>query len=141
MKQKLLVLLSFALLSTTALADHVRVTGAWIREAPPMARVMAGYMVILNRGKSTVWITRVSSPAFGAAEMHRTVIKNGMGRMIRQQSLRIPAGGTLVLKPRSYHIMLFRPVKPLKAGAKVPVVLTLGTGKSFTITFTVRKAK
>jgi copper(I)-binding protein len=141
MKKKILLLLALTLLSTAALADHVRVTGAWIREAPPMARVMAAYMTVYNRSKSPVWITHVSSPAFGAAEMHRTVVRNGMGRMIRQRWFRIPARGTLVLKPRSYHIMLFRPVKALKAGDKVPIKLTLGSGKSFTIIFTVRKAK
>jgi periplasmic copper chaperone A len=43
----------------------------------------------------------------------------------------LPAGKTVELKPGGYHVMLMELVKPLKAGDKVPITLTIvGKGKT-----------
>jgi copper(I)-binding protein len=41
-----------------------------------------------------------------------------------EDGLEIPAGGQVMLKPGSFHVMLMDLKQPLKAGDKVPLTLT-----------------
>jgi periplasmic copper chaperone A len=50
----------------------------------------------------------VSSPAVIRAEMHDTVMKNGMMAMTKLEAgVEIPAGGNVTFEPRGKHVMLF----------------------------------
>lgn len=109
----------------------------WIRQAPPRSTVMAGYARLANKGAEPIVVDKAGSPAFGAAELHRTVVENGISRMLRDQPLAIAPGAQAVLEPGGWHLMLFRPARELKAGDQVPVRLECrGAAQSFT--FTVR---
>ena len=135
---RFLIFLFFSLAAFAAeavlLADH-----GWIRAAPPAARVMAGYLTIRNKGTQDVVVERVSSVDFGAIEIHKMALQDGVMRMRRVPSLRIPAGGVVELKPGGMHLMLFRPQRPLPAGSEVELVL--GTsGGDIPVTLAVREA-
>ena len=112
----------------------------WISEAPPMSKVMAGYVKILNSADKPIQIDKVSSPDFSSIEMHRTVIKNGVASMLREKNIHIAAHGSFEFKPGSYHLMMFSPRKSFKAGDSSPLTFTLADGKSETFKFTVKKA-
>ena len=45
-------------------------------------------------------------------------------------SLALPAGKTVELKPGGYHLMLLDLAQPLKEGDNVPMVLTFADGKA-----------
>ena len=89
---------------------------AWIAEAPPVSKVLAAYMEIINSSDKTVIINSMESDDFTKIEFHRTINENDIAKMQHQESLSIPASGSLKLEPGSYHLMLFNPVKELRAG-------------------------
>ena len=73
----------------------------------PMA---AGYLQIDNRSGSVIRITRVSSPEYGAVEMHETVVEDGIARMRAIPVLEIANGETVVFERGGKHLMLMQPV-------------------------------
>jgi copper(I)-binding protein len=104
------------------------ISDAWIREAPPGSAVLAGYLKITNRGTTQATVTGVSADDFSSVEIHRTVMENGMARMLSARQLDIPAGESFVLEPGGYHLMLFNPVRPLVAGDTVELLLEIRNG-------------
>ena len=127
-----LACLSAALcLSTPALAARVTevpvsVSGAWVREAPPTATALAGYMTIKNPLKRNLTLSGVKSPLFKEVQLHTVSTQDGMMRMTRVPSFTLAAGGTLTFKSGSSHLMLMGPKKALKGGDVVPLVLDFG---------------
>ncbi len=120
--------------------DVLSVHNAWIREAPPNAKALAGYMVVKNRGSEKRRLIAVASPAFKSIELHRTDITEGMAKMVPQDHMPIPAAGSLELKPGDYHLMLLHPAKPFSAGDEVPMKLEFDNGDTLSVTMRVRKA-
>lgn len=118
-------------------ALHAR--DGWIRAAPPVASVRAGYLVIENAGDTEVVLTQVESADFGAIEVHTMFDDAGTMRMRRVPELRVPAHGKVELKPGGLHLMMFRPQRPLAEGAQVDVTLS-GDGVSLATTLQVAPA-
>lgn len=114
-------------------AAALNITHPWIREAPPTARVLAAYMSIENPGDSAITISGISSPDFASAEIHRTVIDDGVARMQRVRQLAVPANGTVTLEPGGLHLMLFGPVRMLGAGDTVTLTVQLDSGSCMTV--------
>lgn len=126
------------LLPLPGLADTLQVDDAWVRAGPPTAEVLAAYLRLRNTGDSARKIVAAESPAFERVEMHRTVIEDGMARMLPQSSLTVPAGGELVLEPGGYHLMLIQPNAPLKNDDKVELTLTDADDNRLSFTAVVR---
>jgi copper(I)-binding protein len=70
----------------------------------------AGYLRIGNHSGSDIRITRVSSPEYGAVEMHETVVEDGIARMRAIPVLEIANGETVVFERGGKHLMLMQPV-------------------------------
>lgn len=119
--------------------DVITVRDAWIREAPPNAVSLAGYMVIENPSDSEQSLVSATSDVFGMVTIHRTAHEGGMARMHHQKMVSIPARAEVVFKPGSYHLMLVEPRRALRAGDKVVVNLFFANGSKPSITFDVRK--
>ena len=98
---------------------------------------MAGYLRIDNGLPEDLRCDKASSPDFGAVEIHRSALENGMARMLRDQVIEIPARGQALLQPGDYHLMLFRPQRPLKAGDSASITLLCGS-RHASAEFTVR---
>ena len=66
-------------------------------------------------------------------------IVNGVMQM-RQlaDGLPVPAGGSVVLKPGGYHVMLIGLKKPLAAGESIPLTLTFEKAGNISVTVPVR---
>ncbi len=119
-------------------AAELHVEAPWIREAPPNAMALGGFMVLHNRSAEEVKLVAATSPAFDSVQLHRTVAENGMARMVHQESIAVPAHGETVFKPGDYHLMLMQPKQPLKAGERVEVTLMFDNGSRQTVTFPVQ---
>ena len=143
MKPLLLSTLLFLFsLTTTQAADSLKISGAYIPEAPPSVQVLAGYMNIHNPSKQAIEVTFVSSPAFDTVEMHLSKEVNGIAKMLPQKSLIIAPNSTLALRPGSYHLMLIEPTRGLRHGDKVLIKFSLSNNTSQEQFVTVkRKAK
>ena len=126
--------------SHTAVAESsLTFDGAWIAEAPPSSRVMVAYMEIKNSGDQITKIVSATSESFKRISFHQTKQENDMAKMKHLDTLTIPAKGKLVLQAGSHHIMLFNPVKKLKAGDKVNLDLKLENGDTVKLTVPVKK--
>lgn len=101
----------------------VKVTKAWIAEAPPTATVLAGYMTLENVSNQKVVLTAVSSQDFEKVEIHETVIKEDKVSMVAHETLIIPVKETIILKPGGFHLMLIGAKRPLKVGDKAEIAL------------------
>ncbi|HXK58054.1 MAG TPA: copper chaperone PCu(A)C, partial [Gammaproteobacteria bacterium] len=110
---------SFACNAIAAGESAFQIENPWVREAPPMASMLADYLMIKNTTDSVAMLIGVSSPEFRKVEMHRTEVVNGLARMVRQQSIEVPANGVLEFEPGRYHLMLMMPTTPLSAGDTV----------------------
>ena len=122
-------------------AGSVMVKDAWVREAPPGATASAGYMVLHNMGDKPRALVGASCDAFGSTMLHRTVMQDGMAKMIHQMAIEIPAGGSVTFKPNDFHVMLMKPKHALKAGDKVDIMLKFKNGENMKVTYEVREAK
>ena len=122
-----------------AAAETPSVRDPWVREAPPVVKTHAGYLVISNPSDRPIHLVGVSSPQYQMAELHLSKVEGGVATMIKQGQITIPAKGELAMKPGGFHIMLMHPKAPLKAGDIVDVVLHFADGSSVAFTAPVRK--
>ncbi len=145
MRLLLFILLSPCILVSLTACMHedpagIAVEDAWIREAPPNANAMAGYMRIVNNTDQDNSLVAASSDAFKVIEFHRSVERDGMYRMIRHKKLDIPQQQTLELKPGDYHLMLIVPKKPLREGDIASVELNFADQSKVIVEMPVKKA-
>ncbi len=118
------LILGLAVLSSMALAKpEIVIKKPWVRLMPPTSHVSAAYMEIENKGNSPDTLISAKSSVSYITQLHETINKNGMSKMIRVRGLVIKPHQTFVLKPGGYHIMLIKLKHPLKAGGKVTLWL------------------
>jgi periplasmic copper chaperone A len=148
-----------------AVGGGLKITGPWARTSPMVAGAGAAYMVIENSGPSADFLVGGSSDVAKAVEVHETVVMEsaapmesaGMGAatpmasagglatgggmlgMQKIDRLEIPAGGSVELKPGSYHIMLIGLTRALKAGEKIDITLTFEKAGDVKVTAEVRE--
>src|ERR1700730_16899949 len=106
------LLFFFFLFSRIALADDVqiKVENAWLQAIPPVAEATAAYMSIRNLSQSPLRLISASSPIAAKIEPMITTRHQRNGQevmgMESVESLEIPAGGILELKPGGDHLMI-----------------------------------
>lgn len=134
-----LACLSVMLLSAAPVsACDVKVSDAWIREAPPGMMTSAGYASLTNPTSKPISITQVHSPAFAEVQMHETVMENGMASMHAVESLLLAPHQTREFKPGGLHLMMMSANKALRRGDTVKVQLKDQIGCVTEVAFTVR---
>ncbi|MCA1900007.1 MAG: copper chaperone PCu(A)C [Chloroflexi bacterium] len=102
----------------------------------------AAYMLIQNGTDQDNELTGASSDAAQAVELHLSQMKaDGTMEMIQQQSVVIPAGKALELKPGSYHVMLIGLTRDLKAGDEITLTLKFKNRADLTLTVPVKDAE
>jgi len=141
----------------------IKVTEPWARASSMMAAAGAAYMKIENTGSAADALVGAASPAAKTVEVHETVAmesempaaSDGMGMESPMPSegtdggmmgmrpiarLEIPAGGSVELKPGSYHIMLIGLNQELKPGDKIEITLTFEQAGEVTVSAEVRES-
>ncbi|MCX7244890.1 MAG: copper chaperone PCu(A)C [Burkholderiales bacterium] len=132
--------MSFSSAQMNAAESKINVSHAWVKEAPPNAEALAGYMDLQNQTLQTQTLLRASSADFKSVMLHQTVTKRGMAHMNHTPLIEIKAGSTLQLTPGGYHLMLMNPKKPLRQGDQVQITLEFQSGLVFPVIFRVSKA-
>ena len=117
----------------------VSVRDAWIREAPPGMTMMAGYMKMRNNTSRPQFLVAASSPGFESVMIHRTVVKDGMARMVHVSRIELAPNGNMIFAPGGYHLMLMTPKRPLRAGDPVVINLEFRGVPALPVAFEVRK--
>jgi copper(I)-binding protein len=132
--------LGLTIASLSQAGGHLMVDDAWVREAPPGAKALAGYMKLHNHGDKERVLVSAESPAFDNVMLHRTVFEGEMSKMVHQHMISVPANGMVSFEPNSYHLMMMKPKQALRAGDKISVTLTFKNGDTVEVTHEVRSA-
>ena len=117
----------------------ISVRDAWVREAPPGAAMMAGYMVLQNKTSRPQVLVAASSSGFETVTIHRTIAKEGMTGMEHAPQIELLPKASLIFAPGGYHLMLLNPKRTLRAGDRVDITLEFRGGLVLPVVFEVRK--
>lgn len=120
-------------------AKGVAIESAWIREAPPGARVIGGYATFRNLTGKDDRLMSITTDAAEQVEIHRMSMQGGMMRMEETPDLPLPAHAAVALKPGDRHFMLMHPKRPLRAGMKVPMTFAFARAGKVRLDVPVRK--
>lgn len=136
-----IVIIGLALIPSLLQADTsgLKFVDAWLKQLPPVVPVRAGYMQIRNPTKQNHEIIAIQSDAFERVEMHESRMQDGMMTMNQLNSLPLPAGGLVELKPGGKHLMLMNPMQSLQVGDRVDLVITFEDESSQRVSLEVRK--
>jgi len=127
------------MLAMPCIADEgLAFKNAWVREAPPMAKNLAGYVELTNVSNAVIIVESITSPFFQKVKMHDMSLHNGMMRMSHLDSISLPPGGRVSFEPGSKHLMLMKPKQQIKAGLTIPIVFKFQSGKTASFDFKVR---
>ncbi|MFY9838719.1 MAG: copper chaperone PCu(A)C [Xanthobacteraceae bacterium] len=111
----------------------------WARATPAGALTGVVYLTLENKTSTADRLTGVSSNVAAQVQIHEMAVVDGVMQM-RQVAggLPIPAGGSVILKPSSYHVMLIGLKRPLVAGETLPLTLTFANAGNISITVPVQ---
>ena len=110
---------------TQSIASQIAITAPWSRETAAGQDAGSAFMAITNSGAAPDRLTGGSTPVATEVQIHTVDMTDGVMRMRQlKDGLEVPSGGSVTLKPGSFHIMLTGLKQPLKRGEKVPVTLT-----------------
>jgi copper(I)-binding protein len=132
-------LLVLVLLNHASAGEHIAIHNAWLREAPPMIKVMAAYLDIENLSDKELILIAAESAEFERIEFHQSQIENSVARMQQQERIVIPANTTFSFKPESHHLMLFNNAVPMREGKITSIKFTFENGETHTFDATVKK--
>jgi len=139
MNKILMVVGAVAITFSVHAEDTLQFNDAWIPEAPPVVKVMAGYVKIKNLTATAIDINKVTSPDFEKVEMHLTIEKNGMSHMQKQDAVGIAANDEIIFQPGGLHLMLINAKHGMKRGDKI--TLNFSTNKNtFTVMAEIKEA-
>lgn len=124
---------------TGPLQAEVTAREPWIREAPPAAEALAGYLELENSGDEARVLIGGESPEFGRIEVHRTEHDEGVMRMRPLDGVDVPAGERVRFETGGIHLMLMRPKRRFQEGDTVPVTLQFENGDELEVEFSVRR--
>jgi periplasmic copper chaperone A len=122
-KLKFVLIAASLLLFTQAYAGGIKITDAWTRAtAPGQENGSVGVIITSPRDARLI---AVSTKVADSAEIHTMSMDNGVMKMRQLEFLPLPANAPVTLGPGGDHLMLFGLKHALKAGQKVPLILTI----------------
>jgi copper(I)-binding protein len=120
--------------------EGVQAEGYWMRSGLKDGN-SAAYMTLTNFTDADVALVGASSDAAAAVEIHLSSMgADGTMKMEKQNSVAIPAGSALELKPGSYHIMFIGLTKDLNVGDEISLTLHFDGYEDVTLTVPVKDA-
>ncbi|MFA7504228.1 MAG: copper chaperone PCu(A)C [Burkholderiaceae bacterium] len=111
----------FLSLAGTLAHAEVTVADAWARATVPQQKASGAFMTLTS--STDTRLVAASSTAAGVAEIHEMKMENNVMKMNAIDSLELPAGKAVELRPGGYHLMLMQLPAPLEEGTEIPVSL------------------
>lgn len=128
--KKLCTVAAAAFLSLAGLASAHEVTvGAigisapWARATAGMARNGGAFMTLTNTGKTDDTLLSAESDVAEKVELHTHIHEGDIMKMRQVESIPLPAGATVEMKPGSLHVMFVNLKEPLKQDDDIAVTL------------------
>jgi copper(I)-binding protein len=155
--------------TTESPQPEVTITDAWARQSPAATTMGAAYMTLTSTVDDQLISASAPTSVAAKTELHETVEATtdttgmgsdttgmgsdttGMGsdttmggsaemKMQPVESIALPAGQAVELKPGGYHVMLIDLVEPLTAGQQITLTLTFARAGTQEVTVTVRES-
>lgn len=130
----------FAALCAQAAAAHeysegtITIYHPWAAATPPGATTAAAYMQIINKGKKTLRLLKMSTPVAASVEIHSMTMDKGVMRMRElTPPLKIKPNSTLKLNHDGLHLMLIGLKEALKEEEMVTFKLEFAGGKTMDV--------
>lgn len=124
--------LAASFITGTAGAEGVKVANAWARATAPGQTTGVVYLELTSDTNAA--LVAAGTPLAQRAELHSMSTEGGIMRMRPLARIELPAGKTVKLAPSGVHLMLIDLKQPLKAGDKLPLVLSVqSSGTSLTM--------
>ncbi|MDF1594799.1 MAG: copper chaperone PCu(A)C [Acidimicrobiia bacterium] len=103
----------------------IEVADVWGRPSPSVATNGAFYMVITNNTEVADHLVAASSPACAAAELHESMMNDGVMGMaqVGPAGIEIPANGQTTLEVGGLHVMCIDKQAEFVAGERFDVTL------------------
>ena len=144
MKSRNLIIASFFLvlfsLNRALAGENITVHNAWIREAPPTIKIMAGYLQIENSSDKVLVLISAESSEFERIEFHLSQTEDGIARMQQQDEIIIAPNTIFLFEPGGYHMMLFNNAVPMREGKSTFIKLTFDSGDTHEFDAIVKKS-
>ena len=137
MMRKVAFLAAGVLLAATAHAQ-VSVAKPWVRTTVAQQTTTAAYLTITSAqgGK----LVSASSPIAANVDLHEMKMAGDLMKMRAVDTLPLPAGQAVELKPNGYHLMMTGLKAPVKSGDTVPLTLVVEDAKGKRETVEVKAA-
>ncbi|MBX3531697.1 MAG: copper chaperone PCu(A)C [Rhizobiaceae bacterium] len=132
-------------LSGVALAHQfkvgpIEVGHPWSRPTPPSAPVASGYVKLTNGGAETDRLVEITSPIGKRAEIHRSLVQDGVATMRPlTEGVAIEPGATVDFEAERLHVMFIEPTRQLKEDEKFPATLVFEKAGSVEVEFVVQR--
>ena len=117
------ILLAASLAMALPAAAAVTATDAWVRGTVPAQKSTGAFVTLTSTEDARV--VSVTTPAARSARIHESLMEGGRASMRPVESLALPAGRAVELRPGGYHVMLEGLAKPLAEGERVPLTFTV----------------
>jgi hypothetical protein len=101
----------------------VTAKNAWVRATVPAQKTTGAFMTLVS--SEDVKVVGASSPAARKVELHASMSMGGVMQMHAMDSIALPTGKAVELRPGGMHVMLIGLRRQMKAGDKVPIALAI----------------
>jgi len=101
----------------------ITIHSPWARATFAMAKTGVAYVTIRNEGDQADRLVAASAEVAKKADLHESLMEDGVMKMRPAGAIEIPAGGMAMLEPGGYHIMFMGLVAPFKEGESFPLTL------------------
>jgi len=134
----LIVTVSHAAFGSTFKVGSIVIETPWSRATPGGAKVGVGYLTIKNDGATPDRLVSATTAIAGRTEIHLMSMDDGVMKMRPvADGVPVPANGSLVLGPNSYHLMFMDLARQLKQGEQFPSALVFEHAGTVDVTFDV----
>lgn len=120
-------------------AGTIEIGHPWSRPTPPSAPVASGYVKLTNTGTEGDRLTAISSPIAERAEIHRSVVADGVVSMRPVDGLAVEPGATVDFGVEKLHVMFIAPDRQLKDGDRFPATLVFEKAGTVEVEFVVQR--
>jgi len=107
---------------------QLEVSNAQVREFLPGGKASAAYLTISNHSGVNATLTKASIDGLARVEIHEHAHVDGMMKMQKVESVVVKAHESVDFQPGGYHLMVFEPQEPLKAGQERKLTLYFSDG-------------
>lgn len=118
----------------------IQIGHIWARATASGAEAGSVYVPLLNKGKADDALVSVTTPVAESAMLHESKVVDGVSRMTELDTIVLPAGKPVAMRPGGKHIMLMGLKQQLVEGQRFPLTLKFQQAGAVTVEVMVHSA-